>query len=134
MTLFAFTLSHTMRADAELFVQGLFILFVLVSFICVAGYAAKQIRAGRLFTSENTPLPIAMQSMAGWFFVISVVGLIYLQSPLYAIIVLVGTAGMLVENRRTARMQFGLDRLKPSKALSVEPARFWSRHARRDCR
>ena len=118
MTLFALTLSHDVRADLLSFVQFFFILFVLVSFICVAAYTAKQIRAGRLFTSENAPLPLVMPPMAGWFFVISVVGLIYLQSVLYAIIVLVGLAGVLAENRRTARMQFGLDRLKPSKALT----------------
>jgi membrane protease YdiL (CAAX protease family) len=118
MSLFALTLSPEVRAGLLSFVQGLFILFVLVSFICVAGYAAKQIRAGRLFTSENAPLPLIMQPMAGWFFVIGVVGLIYLQSALYAIIVLVGIAGALAESQRTAWIQFGLDRLKPSKALT----------------
>jgi membrane protease YdiL (CAAX protease family) len=118
MTLFAFTLSHEVRAELLSFVQASFILFVLVSFICVATYTSKQFRAGRLFTSENTPLPLVVQPMPGWFFVISVVGLIYLQSVLYAIIVLVGIAGMLAENRRTARMQFGLDRLKPLRAVT----------------
>ena len=118
MTPFALTLSPLLRAELLSFVQGLFILFVLVSFVCVAAYAAKQIRAGRLFTSENSPLPVVMLPMPGWFFVISVVGLIYLQSPLYAIIVLVGIAGMLAENQRTARTQFGFDRAKPSKALT----------------
>jgi membrane protease YdiL (CAAX protease family) len=118
MTVFALTLSHAVRAELLGFVQGLFILFVFVSFICVAGYTAKQIRTGRLITSENAPLPLVMQPVSGWFFVISVVGLIYLQSVLYAIIVLVGTAGVLAENRRTAKRQFGLDRLKPSKALT----------------
>ena len=118
MPLFALTLSHAMRAELLSFVQGLFILFVLVSFICVAGYTAKEIRAGRLFTSDNVPLPLAMPPMAGWFFVISVVGLIYLQSALYAVIVLVGIAGVLAENRRTAREQFGLDRVKLIKALT----------------
>jgi membrane protease YdiL (CAAX protease family) len=118
MTLFALTLSPAVRAELLSFVQGLFILFVLISFICVAGYAARQIRAGRLFTSENAPLSLVMPSMAGWFFVVSVVGLIYLQSPLYVIIVLVGTAGALAENGRTAWTQFGLDRLKPVRALT----------------
>jgi membrane protease YdiL (CAAX protease family) len=118
MTLFALTLSHEMRADLLSLVKGLFIVFVFVSFICVTGYGAKQIRAGRLFASENAPLPLIMPPMSGWFFVISVVGLIYLQSALYAIIVLVGTAGVVVENRRTAQAQFGLDRVKPSKALT----------------
>ena len=118
MTLFANTLPQTMRAELLGFVQGLFILFVLASFICVAGYAARQIRAGRLFPAENAPPPLVMQPMAGWFFVVSVVGLIYLQSALYAILVLVGTAGALVENGRAARTQFGLDRVKPSQALT----------------
>jgi uncharacterized protein len=118
MTLFALTLPHEVRAELLSFVQGLFILFVLVSFICVAGYTVRQIRSGRLFTSENEPLSLDMPVRAGWFFVVSVVGLIYLQSPFYAIIVLVGTAGLLAENRRTARTQFGLDRMEPSKALT----------------
>jgi len=118
MTLFALTLSHALRAELLGFVQGLFILFVLVSFICVAGYAAKQIRAGRLFPGENAPLPLVMQPMAGWLFVGSVVGLIYLQSALYAILVFVGIAGALAENRRTVRTQFGLDRVQPIKALT----------------
>src|SRR5471032_2337094 len=100
MTLFALTLSHEVRAELLSFVQGLFILFVLVSFICVAGYAARQIRAGRLFASENAPLPLVMPSGVGWLFVVGVVGLIYLQSALYALLVLVGIAGALTENRR----------------------------------
>jgi len=118
MTLFALTLSHAVRTELLGFVQGLFILFVLVSFICVAGYAAKQIRAGRIFTSENAQPPLLMQPMVGWVFVCGVVALIYLQSSLYAILVLMGMVGALVENGRTARIQFGLDRLKPSKALT----------------
>jgi membrane protease YdiL (CAAX protease family) len=118
MTLFAFTLSPDARAGLQSLVQGLFILCVLISFVCVAAYTARQIRAGQLFTSANAPLPLVMQPMPGWFFVISVVGLIYLQSVLYGIIVLVGIAGMLAENRRSALMQFGLDRLKLSHALT----------------
>ncbi len=74
--------------------------------------------AGRFFASENTPPPLVMQARAGWFFAGSVVGLIYLQSPLYALVVPVGIALALAENGRTARMQFGLDRLKPVKALA----------------
>jgi membrane protease YdiL (CAAX protease family) len=118
MTLFAFTLTHVVRAELLSFVQGLFILFVLVSFICVAGYAAKRIRAGRLFPSENAPLPLVIQPTPAWFFVASVMALIYLQSAVYAILVLVGIAGALAENGRTARTQFGLDRVKPIKALT----------------
>lgn len=115
---FALTLSPTVRAQLESFVQGLFILFVLVSFICVAVYTSKQIRTGRLFTRENLPLPLVMQPTAGWVFVACVVGLIYLQSVLYAIVVLVGVMGVLMENGRTVRTQFGFDRLRLSKALT----------------
>jgi membrane protease YdiL (CAAX protease family) len=118
MTFFAFALTHDTRADLQSLVKALFILCILVSFVCVAAYTAKQIRAGRLFPGASAPLPLVMQPMSGWFFVISVVGLIYLQSVLYAIIVLVGICGMLAENRRTAVMQFGLDRLKPGQVLT----------------
>lgn len=118
MTLFALTLSPDLRAELLSFVQGLFILFVLVSFICVAAYTSKQIRTWRLFASENAPLPVVMQPMAGWFFVLSVVGLIYLQSVLYAIVVLVGIAGVLAENGRTVGTQFGFDRLPLFRALT----------------
>jgi len=99
-------------------VQVLFILFVLITFICVAAYAAKQIRTGRLFPSENMPLPLTMRPLSGWFFVVCVVGLIYLQSALYAIVVLVGIMFVLAENRRTVGAQFGFDRVKPIQAVT----------------
>jgi uncharacterized protein len=118
MSLFALTLSPAVRAPLESLVQELFILFVLVSFICVAVYTAKQIRIGRLFVSENMPLPLVTQPIGGWVFVACVVGLIYLQSAWYAVLVLVGIAGALVENRRTVGTQFGFGRLKPSRALT----------------
>jgi uncharacterized protein len=118
MTLFALTLSHEVRAELLGFVQGLFILFVLVSFICVAAYSAKQIRAGRLFPDENAPRRLIMQPVAGWLFIVCVVGLIYLQSALYALVVLAGIALALMENRSTVWTQFGFDRVKPSRALT----------------
>jgi uncharacterized protein len=118
MTLFALTLPHEVRADLLGFIQGLYILFVVASFICVAAYTVKQVRAGKLFASENAPFPIAMQSASGWVFVACVIGLIYLQSVLYAIVVLVGITGVLAENRRTIRTQFGFDRVKRSNAVA----------------
>ncbi len=118
MTLFALTLPHDVRLELLGFVQGFFILFVLVSFICVAGYTMKKIQSGRLFDRENPPLPISMQSTSGWIFAACVLGLIYLQSVLYAIVVLVGMTFVLAENRSTLRTQFGLDRVKPSKAVT----------------
>jgi membrane protease YdiL (CAAX protease family) len=118
MTLFALTLSHAVRDELRSLVEGTFVLFVLISFVWVAGYAAKQIQAGRLFTNQSAPLPLVMQPMSGWIFVASVVGLIYLQSALYAMVVLFGIAGVLLENGRTVGRQFGLDRVKPVKALT----------------
>jgi membrane protease YdiL (CAAX protease family) len=118
MTLFALTLSPDVRTELSSFVQGLFILFVLVSFLCVAVYTARQIRMGRLLRSEQRPPSLRIQPVAGWLFIICVVGLIYLQSPLYAIVVIVGVAGALAETGRTARVQFGFDRVEPIKALA----------------
>jgi membrane protease YdiL (CAAX protease family) len=118
MTLFALTLSHEVRAGLQFLVQIFFILFVLVTFICVAAYAAKQIRTGRLFPIENKPLPLTMQPLSGWLFIVCVVGLIYLQSALYAIVVLFGIVGVLAENRRTVGAQFGFDRAKPVQAVA----------------
>ena len=118
MTVFALTLPPDVRAELISVVQGLFIFFVLVSFICVAVYTARQIRSRRLLAGENTPPPMVIHPMAGWFFIISVVGLIYLQSPLYAIVVIVGIAGALAETGRSARVQFGFNRVKPMRALT----------------
>jgi len=111
-------LSHAVRAELLSLVEALFILFVLVSFVCVTGYISRQIRIGRVFPSENAPPPLAMTPLSGWLFVVSVVSLIYLQSALYAIVVLVGIAGSLVESGRTLNAQFGLDRVPRVKALT----------------
>jgi len=118
MTLFAVALSPDAYLELFNFAKGCCILFVLISFVCVAGYALKQVRAGRLLLGENAPLPLVMRPVLGWSFVVGVLGLIYLQSPRYAILVLVGIACVLVENRRTAQAQFGLNRLEPARALT----------------
>jgi len=119
MPVFALTLSPHLRADLFSFVEGLSLLFVLVSFICVAAYTAKKVRAGKFLAPENAPLPLAMPHLAGWLFVASVFVLIFLQPSLYALLVLMGTMIVLAQNRRTARTQYGFDRLKPSQALVV---------------
>jgi membrane protease YdiL (CAAX protease family) len=118
MTFFAFTLQQATRVELISFVQALFIAFVVISFVCVAGYTTRQLWARRLVSNENTPPPLVMLHGAGWFYVASVIGLVYLQSPLYAILVVMGIIGVLVENGRTAWEQFGLNRLKPTRALT----------------
>ncbi|HEV3272082.1 MAG TPA: type II CAAX endopeptidase family protein [Candidatus Methylacidiphilales bacterium] len=118
MTPFALTLSHVARERLQNFVEVFFILFVLVTFVCVASYTVKQLRTGRLFRSEGGPPRLAMRPLLGWLFVVSVVGLVYLQSPLYAMVVLFGIAVALAQSRRTVTSQFGFDRASPVKALT----------------
>jgi membrane protease YdiL (CAAX protease family) len=119
MPLFALTLAPELRKELLKAGEWLFVVFVLVSFISVAAYTVKQIRAGTLFAVENVPLPLVLQPVAGWVFISCVVGLIYLQSAWYAIVVLAGVIGVLAENRRDLASQFGFNRMKPSKAMTL---------------
>jgi membrane protease YdiL (CAAX protease family) len=118
MTSSAFTLSPELRTGLLTVVEATFILFVLVSFIWLGVYFASLIRRGRVFPPENAPLPLVMQAPAGWIFIVCVVGLIYLQSALYAIVVLVGVAGAVMECGTSVRVQFGFDRVPPRRALA----------------
>jgi membrane protease YdiL (CAAX protease family) len=93
--------------------------FVVGSFITVAVYMAVQIWRGRLLTMERSPMPFMMRPPpVGWVYVLSVLSLIYLQSPLYAVVVLAGVAGIMTENRTTVGQQFGLYRMKFSRAIA----------------
>lgn len=116
MTTFALTLLPA-REQLQTFVYGVFIFYVLVSFVCVAGYAAGQLQAGRLVNNGAGPRPFVVKGMSGWLFIASVVALIYLQSILYILLVLVGAAGVLMENGTTAAEQYGLTRLDPAKLV-----------------
>jgi len=119
MASFALVLSPVSREEMLVFVQSLLLLFVLGSFVCVAVYTARQVRRGRLLTLERSPVPFMMRPpMVGWVYVLSVLALIYLQSPLYALVVLAGVAGIMMENRTTVGEQFGLYRMKFSRAIA----------------
>jgi membrane protease YdiL (CAAX protease family) len=111
MGIFAFTLSPAQRDTLTSGVESIFIAFVLASFLLVAGYAARQIRHGRLFPAQSAPLAIVMNPASAWLFTTTVVTLIYLQSILYAVVVLSGVAGALVESGRTLATQFGFYRM-----------------------
>lgn len=115
---FALALTPEQRAGLETFIQGLFVLFAIVSFVRVGVYASAQLRSGQLLPVSGGPTPLTIQPMPGWFFVLSVVGLIYLQSALYAIIVIVGSAGIVAENRQSWSAVYGLDRIQPERALA----------------
>ena len=115
---FALTLSPDLRLELLTTVEATFILFVLVSFVCVSVYTAKQLRAGRFFPPESAPLPLHIQETPAWVYVACVVGLIYLQSALYAIVVVIGIAGAVLECGTTVRTQFGFDRVPIIRALA----------------
>jgi uncharacterized protein len=119
MALFAFTLSPDVRAGMLVFVQSLFLCFVLVSFVCVAAYTARQVRAGHLFTLDHAPTPLMMRPpAAGWIYILTVLILIYLQSGYYAAVVLAGVASLMVESWAAgADMPFGLRRMNIAKAI-----------------
>jgi len=115
---FAITLSSATRSDLLLLVYVAFWIFVPASFLVVARYALEQFRAGRLLKNENTPLPLGISGMSGWLFAACVLDLIFLQSALYVVLVIVGTVGQLLESNRTPWEQFGLDRLRPARLLN----------------
>lgn len=120
MTHFALTLTPEVRAVLYSIVKASFILFILVSFVTVAIYSVVRIRQGRLFDPAHVPLPLIMEPpVAGWLFVTCVVGLIYLQSIFFPMIVMFGVAGAVLQNRRTLEKQFGFDRLKLARTLSI---------------
>ena len=120
MSLFALTLAPETRAVLYSVVKGLFIFFIAVSFINVAVYTVAQIRTGRLFSRETAPLPLVMQPQAtGWLFTLCVVGLIWMQSILFPIMVMFGIGVALLQNQRSLEMQFGFDRVRLSKSLTT---------------
>jgi membrane protease YdiL (CAAX protease family) len=115
----SFTLPPGVSAFLLTFVEALFIIFVVVSFVCVAVYTARKMAAGKLISPENAPLPLAIQPPASaWIFAICVMGLIVLQSKFFPLVVMVGTAGALIQNQRTVEVQFGFHRLPIVRSLA----------------
>lgn len=86
-------------------------LYASLSFICVLRYVARKIRQGRLINPARAPLPFAVSGLSGSIFALLVIQFIFLQSPLFILLVLVGTAFLLMETRRSAGEQFGFARL-----------------------
>lgn len=109
---FALTLSPDLRHGLFSVVQASFVAFVLVSFVVVAGYTARQVARRRLLAPEYAPLPLVFQpALSGWLLIACILGLIYLQSIFFSLVVLAGTAAIIVQNRRTAEIQYGFNRL-----------------------
>lgn len=122
MTDFALTLAQTFRPELLKLIAVMFWLYVPISFICVARYVARQIHTGRLLNPESAPLPFKVTGVTGWFFILCVLELIFLQSPslapYYVALVLGGVSALLLETRHAASQQFGLTRLHPIRLLS----------------
>jgi membrane protease YdiL (CAAX protease family) len=98
------------RAE-ELIVDAVFMLLVLVSFVRVTSYATVQMRAHKLIDGDNSPRRFMLKGMAGWLFVLLVLGLLFDQSILYMLVVVAGVSAFLWECDRTAVDQFGLDKI-----------------------
>ena len=99
-------------------VIGLFWIYVPFCFILVTRYVLRQNRQGRLINTENAPLPLAVSGLSGAVFAVFVLALIFLQSPLFVILVPIGALGVLMETGRSATEQFGLARLRPVRLMS----------------
>jgi membrane protease YdiL (CAAX protease family) len=63
-----------------------------------------------LIDGPRAPLPLA-PGRRGWWFALCVLALLFLQSPLYMVVVVFGLAGFTMEAGRSVREQFGLGRL-----------------------
>jgi len=112
MSLFALTLAPDLRRDLFAVVEASFVAFVVISFVIVAGYTAWQVSRRRLLTPEFAPFPLVLQPpLSGWLLIACILGLIYLQSMLFSIVVLAATAAVVAQNRRSAESQYGFNRL-----------------------
>ena len=104
--------SHITRQQLVLWAEVIVAFYLLlVCFMRVSGYVASRFRAGKLVDGVNAPLPIRLPLSAGGLFVLSVLTLLLLQSPLYFLVVPGGIAFYLMESGKNTSEQFGLDRL-----------------------
>src|ERR1700761_991759 len=105
MPLFALTLPPALHHELLTLVKVTFIAFVVLSFIIVAAYTARQIARRRLFAPEFAPIPIAFQpALSGWALIGCTLGLILLQSFYYPLIIMVGVGAIVMQNKRTVEI------------------------------
>jgi membrane protease YdiL (CAAX protease family) len=97
--------------------EVVFLAYILVSFIRVIAYTVAQVRAGQMIDGANSPLRLTPPRLAGWLFALCVMVLLFSQSVLYLVLVVVGLSAFLVEARRTASEQFGLTRMRLGKLV-----------------
>jgi membrane protease YdiL (CAAX protease family) len=90
----------------------------LLCFVRVAAYAVAKQHEHALVNGLNAPPRFSVRGTSGWPFVACVLLLLFLQSWLYVVLVLVGLSGLLVETGRTATEQFGLARLSARRLIA----------------
>jgi hypothetical protein len=117
---FAFTLSPELHRELFIVVEATFVVFVVMSFVIVAAYTAKKIAQRRLLAAEFAPPPVHFQpALSAWLLTACVLGLIFLQSGLFALVVMIGTLGVLMQNGRTVEVQYGFNRLPMIRAQAI---------------
>ncbi len=97
--------------------EVVFLFYTLISFVRVVTYARAQQRAGQLVGGAAAPPAFSIDGRLGWLFAATVMLLLWAQSPLYMIVVTLGLTSFLVQMRRTANAQFGLDRLSAGRLV-----------------
>ncbi len=117
MNFLALTLAYFKHRELQI-LEALFMVYVLLSFLRVAGYVATQFRLGQLIHSENPPVPFVIPDVGGWLLFLGVMILLYLQQPLYMVLVVMGIVLLMTLNGRTAVEQFGLGRMPVSRAIA----------------
>ncbi len=97
-----------------------FLICTLLCFIRVAAYALARQGRGTLVNGPDAPR-LAVRGLSGWPFSLCVLLLLFLQSPLYLIVIPVGIIGILIETGRSANQEFGLARLSPGRLVAWVP-------------
>jgi membrane protease YdiL (CAAX protease family) len=105
------------RSEWPGLVDAAFIVYVVVSFVAVLNYGVRKIRAGTMFDGVHAPMRLSVSGPTGWVFAACVLILLFSQSVLYMILVVMAVAAFLAESRRTGTEQFGLNRIPPGKLV-----------------
>ena len=109
---FALTLEPEVSRVLFTVVKVTFLIFVTGSFVGVAAYTARQIARGRLLAPEFAPLPIKFQpAILAWSLTAIILAMILSSMGLFSFVIMVLTFAVVVQNRRTAEIQYGFNRL-----------------------
>jgi membrane protease YdiL (CAAX protease family) len=98
----------------ETALELLFLLVALFSFFRVSTYAMQQARQHTLVDSIRSPQKFEVPALGGFLFAAFTLLLLFLQSPIYMLLVVAGIWIFLTAARRTADYQFGLGRMQGS--------------------